>query len=158
MDLLEKWMQEDQLQDPDNIDALLEAADLTRQLINDRDYSGINKIISYTIDHDYYECFSWIMDLMQEEFEKTKEYDLDDFYCDIGRSIEDYDEFAGRLKVDFKAQDHDVEKVYDEHGEAESFFNKSIYTTGYKNIYLATSENFDTKDNDYIEYRLLFRR
>ena len=115
MDLLEKWMQENQLQDPDNIDALLEAADLTRQLINDRDYEGINKIISYTIDHDYYECFSWIMDLMQEEFEKTKEYELDDFFCDIGRSIADYDEFAGRLKVDFNAQDHDVEKVYDEH-------------------------------------------
>ena len=158
MDLLEKWMQNDQLQDPDNIDALLEAADFTRQLINDRDYEGINKIISYTIDHDYYECFSWIMDLMQEEFEKTKEYALDDFYCDIGRSIEDYDEFAGRLKVDFNVQDHDVEKVYDEHGEAESFFNKSVYTTGYKNIFLVTSENFDTKDNDYIEYRLLFRR
>ena len=158
MDLLEKWMQNDQLQDPDNIDALLEAADLTRQLINDRDYSGINKIIIYTVDHDYYECFSWVMDLMQEEFEKTTEYHLDDFFCDIGRSIADYDEFAGRLKVDFNVQDHDVEKVYDEHGEAESFFNKSIYTTGYKNIYLVTSENFDTKDNDYIEYRLLFRR
>ena len=69
MDLLEKWMQNDQLQDPDNIDALLEAADLTRQFIMDRDYEGINK-----------------------------------------------------------------------------------------NIYLVTSENFDTKDNDYIEYRLLFRR
>ena len=52
MDLLEKWMQKDQLEDPDNIDALLEAADLTRQLINDRNYEGINKIISYTIDHD----------------------------------------------------------------------------------------------------------
>ena len=158
MDFLEKWMRDNQLQDPDNIDALLEAADLTRQLINDRDNEGINKIISYTIDHDYYECFSWIMDLMQEEFEKTKEYDLDDFCCDIGRSIANYDEFASRLKVDFNVQDHDVEKVYDEHGEAEAFFNKSIYTTGYKNIYLVTSENFDTKDNDYIEYRLLFRR
>ena len=158
MDLLEKWMQENQLQDPDNIDALLETADLTRQLINDRDYEGINKIIIYTVDHDYYECFSWVMDLMQEEFEKTKEYALDDFYCGIGRSIANYDEFAGRLKVDFNVQDHDVEKVYDEHGEAESFFNKSIYTTGYKNIFLVTSENFDTKDNDYIEYRLLFRR
>ena len=158
MNLPENWMQNDQLQDPDNIDALLEAADLARQLIQVGDHEGINKIISYTIEHDYYECFSWIMDLMQEEFEKTGDHALDDFYCDLGRSIADYDEFAGRLKVDLNVQDHEVEKVYDEHGEAEAFFNKSIYTTGYKNIYLVTSENFDTKDNDYIEYRLLFRR
>lgn len=122
MNLPENWMQNNQLQDPDNIDALLEAADLARQLIQVGDHA------------------------------------LDDFYCDLGRSIANYDEFAGRLKVDLNVQDHEVEKVYDEHGEAEAFFNKSIYTTGYKNIYLVTSENFDTKDNDYIEYRLLFRR
>ena len=106
MDLLEKWIQDNQLQDPDDIDALLEAADLTRQLIQDRNYSGISRMIRYTVDHDYFECFTWVLDLLQEEFEKTKEYDLDDFYCGIGRSI----------------------------------------------------ANFDTKDNDYIEYRLLFRR
>lgn len=158
MDLLEKWIQDNQLQDPDDIDALLEAADLTRQLIQDRNYSGISRMIRYTVDHDYFECFTWILDLLQEEFEKTKEYDLDDFYCGIGRSIANYDEFAGRLQVDLNAQENEVEKVYDEHGEAESFFNKFTYRTGYRNIFLVTAENFDTKDNDYIEYRLLFRR
>ena len=40
---------------------LLEAANLVRQLIRDRDYEGINKIINYTIESDYFECFSWIM-------------------------------------------------------------------------------------------------
>ena len=158
MDLLEKWIQDNQLQDPDDIDALLEAADLTRQLIQDRNYSGISRMIRYTVDHDYFECFTWVLDLLQEEFEKTKEYDLDDFYCGIGRSIANYDEFAGRLQVDLNAQENEVEKVYDEHGEAESFFNKFTYRTGYRNIFLVTAENFDTKDNDYIEYRLLFRR
>ena len=158
MDLLEKWIQNNQLQDPDNMDALLEAADLVRQLIRDSDYEGINKIINYTIESDYFECFSWIMDLLQEEFENTKEFDLDDFYCDIGKSIVNYDVFAARLQVDLNVQEHEVEKVYDEHGEVESFFNKYTYMTGYKNIYLVSSENFDTKDNDYIQYRLLFRR
>ena len=158
MDLLGKWIQGNQLQDPDNIDALLEAADLTRQLIQDRDYESIGKMISYTIDHDYFECFTWILDLLQEEFEKTRELVLDDFYCDIGRSIANYDEFAGRLQVDLNAKENEVRKVYDEHGEAESFFNMFTYRTGYRNIFLVTAENFDTKDNDYIEYRLLFRR
>jgi len=158
MDLLEKWIQDNQLQDPDNIDALLEAADLTRQLVQDRNYEGISKMISYTIDHDYYECFTWILDLLQEEFEKTAGYDLDDFSCGIGRSIANYDEFADRLQVDHNAQENEVEKVYDEHGEAESFFNKFTYRTGYRNVFLVTAENFDTKDNDYIEYSLLFRR
>ena len=110
MDLLEKWIQDNQLQDPDNIDALLEAADLTRQLVQDRNYEGISKMISYTIDHDYYECFTWILDLLQEEFEKTREFDLEDFSCGIGRSIANYDEFAGRLQVDHNAQDHEVER------------------------------------------------
>ena len=158
MDLLEKWIQDNHLQVPDNIDALLEAADLTRQLVQDRNYEGISKMISYTIDHDYYECFTWILDLLQEEFEKTREFDLEDFSCGIGRSIANYDEFADRLQVDHNAQENEVEKVYDEHGEAESFFNKFTYRTGYRNIFLVTAENFDTKDNDYIEYRLLFRR
>lgn len=103
-------------------------------------------------------CFRISESSKEEEFEKTKEYDLDDFYCGIGRSIANYDEFAGRLQVDLNAQENEVEKVYDEHGEAESFFNKFTYRTGYRNIFLVTAENFDTKDNDYIEYRLLFRR
>ena len=119
MDLLEKWIQNNQLQDPDNMDALLEAADLVRQLIRDRDHAGINKIINYTIENDYFECFTWILDLLQEEFEKTAGYDLDDFSCGIGRSIANYDEFADRLQVDHNAQENEVEKVYDEHGEAE---------------------------------------
>ena len=157
MDLLEKWIQNNQLQEPD-FDALLDAADLTRQFIQAGNYEGINKIIGCTIEKGYYECLSWIMDLLQEEFEKTTDCSLDDFHCEIGKSIRNYDEFASRLQVDFKVQKHDVEKVYDEHGEVESFFNNFTYKTGYKNIYLVSSENFDTKDNDYIQYRLLFCR
>ena len=40
MDILEKWIQENRLQDHEDIDALLEAADMTRQLIQDKNYEG----------------------------------------------------------------------------------------------------------------------
>ena len=158
MDILEKWIQENRLQDHEDIDALLEAADMTRQLIQDKNYEGIKTIIIYTIENDYFECFSWIMDLLQEEFEKSNDYYLDDFVCEIGKSITNYDAFTDLLQVDFNVQSHAVEKVYDEHGEAEAFFNNFTYNTKYSNIFLGSSENFDTKDNDYIQYRLLFQR
>ena len=156
--MFEKWIQDKLMQDPDDIDALLEAADLTRQLIHDRDYDGISTMIRCTVENSLYECFSWITDLLQEEFEKPEGSDLADFICDIGRSVPDFDEFAERLQLDFRVQKHDVEKVYDEHGEAEAFFNNFTYRTKYKNIDLVTSENFDTKDNDYIQYKLKFGR
>ena len=80
------------------------------------------------------------------------------FTCNIGRSIPDYDEFSNRLQVEFTVQKNDVESVYDEHGEVESFFNTFTYRTKYENICLISSENFDTKDNDYIQYKLMFSR
>ena len=158
MDMIESWMQNYPLQDPEDMDALLEAADLTRQLIKNRNYSGLNTLIAYTIENGLYECFSWVMSLLQEEFEKEAEYDLDDFVCDIGRSIANYDEFVERLQVDFNSQKPELEKVYDEHGEVDSFFNNFTYRTRYENIYLLTSENFDTRDNDFIQYKLRFSR
>ena len=158
MDMLEKLMQGYPLQDPDNLDALLEAADITRQLIHDKDYTGINSIIIYTIENGLYECFSWVMALLQEEFEKAVGFYLEGFVCDLGKSIANYDEFINRLQVDFNSPRQDFEKVYDEHGEVESFFNNFTYKTRYENIYLLSSENFDTKDNDYIQYKLKFSR
>ena len=145
-------------EDPDDIDFLLEIADLTRQLITDRRYEDINALINCTIRKGYNEAFSWIMELLQEEFEKKENFDLDGFSCNIGSSVANFDEFADRLQIDFKALEHNVEKVLDEHGEEQSFFNNFIYRTRYGSIFLISSENFDTKDNDYIRYSLLFRR
>ena len=45
----------------------------------------------------------------------------------------------------------------DHDGEVQSFFNILTYKTAYPNIFLTTEENFDTKDNDFIRYRLLFK-
>lgn len=158
MGMIESWMQNYPLQDPDDIDALLEASDVTRQLIHDKNYEGISAVIIFTIENGLYECLSWVMSLLQEEFEKETEYDLEGFVCDIGRSIASYDEFVKTLQVDFNSQKQEIEKVYDEHGEVESFFNNFTYRTRYENICLLTSENFDTRDNDYIQYKLRFSR
>ena len=92
MDMIESWMQNYLLQDPEDMDALLEAADLTRQLIKNRNYPDLNTLIAYTIENGLYECFSWVMSLLQEEFEKEAEYDLDDFVCLLG-----HPHWTGRL-------------------------------------------------------------
>ena len=82
---------------------------------------------------------------------------MKNFSCFIGKSIANYDKFIRRLQVDLKAIDNDTETVVDHNGEVQSFFNILIYKTAYMNIFLATEENFDTKDNDFIRYNLLFK-
>ena len=158
MNALDNWIENNHLNDPDDIDALLDTAVLVRQFIHDRNYTGINTIIIYTIENSLYEAFSWIMALLQEEYEKTTDYCLDAFECILGGSIADYDEFSDRLQVDFNVSKAEVVSMYDEHGEVESFFNNFTYETRYDHICLVSSENFDTKDNDFIQYKLLFRR
>ena len=156
--ILEEFIQNNNPQDSDDIDFLLEVADLARQLINEKKYSAISTLINYTIEKDYFEAFSWVLEILQEEYRKAEGANLKDFECNIGRSIKNYDEFARRLEVDFNVIKRDVEKEYDEYGEEKAFFNICTYKTKYENIYLITSENFDTKDNDFIHYTLLFSK
>ena len=92
------------------------------------------------------------------EFEKDEDSWLKDFTCFIGKSITNYNEFIERLNVDFNVTNNDVETTLDNNGEVQSFFNIFTYNTIYKNIFLVTAENFDTKDNDFIQYKLLFKR
>ncbi len=155
MTLLEDFLHNNNLQDPEDIEALLDCASLMRQLVDKEEYSAINRVINYLIRNCYYEAFLWTIGILQEEFEK-EDCTLEDFYCDIGRRITNYDEFVDRLNVDFNVLKNYIEKVFDNNGEVESFFNVSVYKTDFKNVYLVSSENFDTKDNDYIQYRLLF--
>ncbi|MBR2672046.1 MAG: hypothetical protein IKE27_07580 [Oscillospiraceae bacterium] len=155
-DALEKWIRDNSLRDAEDIDALLEAAEVARQLIFMKDCEGIGTMISYTVENGLFEGFSWIMSLLQDEFDKGGECVLHDFSCDLGRSIKDYDELLRRLEVDLNAQKNDVEFMYDVHGEVDSFFNNVTYRTGYSHIYLVSSENYDAKDNDFVQYRLLF--
>ena len=158
MNALDEFYRNNGLNDPDDIDALLEAAELTRQMIADCLDSEISRLINYTIEKGYFEAFSWIMAILQEEFEKPDGTGMKDFSCDLGRSIPHYNDFTQRLQVDFNVIDNDVEKTYDDHGEVQSFFNIFKYKTVYKNIFLVTEENFDLKDNDFIRYKLSFTR
>lgn len=54
---------------------------------------------------------------------------------------------------------NDIKKVNnDEYNEVNSFYNIQTYETKYRNIFLVSSENFDNKDEDFIEYKLLFSK
>ena len=143
------------LHNGDDMDALLEFADLLRQSAAKADYPQITHLINHTIINNYSEAFSWAMAILQEELLK-KDSILKDFHCDIGGCIANYDEFINSLQVDFNSLKNHIEKVYDKNGEVEAFFNVMVYKTIYDNIFLISSENFDTRDNDYINYKLSF--
>lgn len=54
---------------------------------------------------------------------------------------------------------NDIKKVNnDEYNEVNSFYNIQTYETKYRNIFFISSENFDNKDEDFIEYKLLFSK
>ncbi len=154
MNSLENFLQNNNLQDADDIDSLLELAEMVREFFAAEHFSNLCTIINHTIEPSYYEAFSWCMSILQEELEQTDSEKT--FECIIGKSIPDYDEFAKRLEIDFNVSENGVETVYDQNGEVESFFNILIYKPGYKNIRLVSAENFDVKDNDYSQYKLIF--
>lgn len=155
MDALERYFHNNNLQDEEDIDALLEYAGLVRQLTDSKQYNDINRAINYTVENSYYQAFLWTLGILQEEFEKGNCH-LEDFDCMLGRRIPNYDSFVENLQVDFNILKNDMVKVYDTNGEVESFFNVFVYRTCFENVYLVSSENFDTKDNDYIQYKLSF--
>jgi len=65
MDVLDAFLQNNHLQDVENIDSLLELSSLMRQQIAQQQYFQINRVICYTIEHSYYEAFSWCMGSFQ---------------------------------------------------------------------------------------------
>ncbi len=157
MTMIETFLQDHDSQNFEDLDLLIELASLVRELIADALYPDINRIIGYTVEHGHYEAFSWCMGLLQEAFDQ-EDGALNTFECILGRSIPNYDEFTGNLQVDFTQPRNDLETVCDQSGEVTSFFNILIYHTGYRHVYFVSSENFDTKDNDYVQYKLLFSR
>ena len=157
MEMIDNFLNNNNLQDADDIEALIELATIVRTLISNNNQAEIKTILQYTMENGYYEAFTWCMGLLQEELE-NKESILQNFDFIIGKSIPHYDEFMERLQVDFHALNNGLETVCDNNGEVESFFNILVYKTAYKNIYLVSSENFDTKDNDYVQYKLSFTK
>ena len=155
MEMIENFINSNNLHNTEDIDSLIELAGLVRTLINENQQAEINRVLQYTMENGFYEAFTWCMGLLQEALE-NKECALQNFEFVIGKSIHNYDAFIELLQVDFHALDNGVETVYDNNGDVESFFNILKYKTGYKNIHLISLENFDTKDHDYVEYKLLF--
>ncbi len=157
MDKLIKLLQENNIHNFEEMDSLLELTSLIRRLLVCGQYSDISDIINYILRCDYCEALSWIMETLQEEFAKAN-CKLEDFECNLGLSIPNYDEFMHILRIDMKPIKEEIEKVLDDNGEAQSFFNILIYKTRYDNVYLISSENFDTKDYDYIQYKILVKK
>ena len=157
MDDVLKLLQNNHIYDLEDFDSLLELASLMRNLIDSVQYSAVNDIIIYSIKQEHYEALSWIIGILQEEFEKVDSH-LEDFECCLGHSIPNYDELMQLLQVDMDPVKYEIRKVLDENGEAQAFFNIYTYKTSYDNIFLISSENFDTRDNDYIQYKLAVRK
>ena len=137
---VEELIHENNLSDPGDLDALLELAEITRRAIRAGRCADIELLINYAIRNDRYEAFSWVMAVLQEEFEKKDRRSLKDFTCLIGGSIVNYDEFIRRLRVDLKAFENDARAVTDRNGEVQSFFHIFTYKTAYRNVFLITEE------------------
>ncbi len=136
------------LEKPDELDTLLEFAELVRNAVREERYSDVSNLICYTVAHSHYEAFYWAMGILDELV-------LMDYECILGKLIADYSEFIRRLGVDLNAFENDVLPIRDENGEIQSFLNIIRYKTAFDHIDLVTSENFDAKDNDYIQYMLV---
>lgn len=155
MNRIEQFLQNNNLVDADDIDSLIEMATLLREMIDNHQCDSISELVRYTLESCYHEAFSWCMGILQENLEKEK-CPFPNFECNIGKSISNFDAFIECLQVDLKAYNNRLETVYDKNGEVESFYNIFTYVTAYKNIFLVSSENFDTKDNDFVQYKLVF--
>ena len=71
MEMIETFLEKNPLQDAEDIDSLLELADLVRTLIDANQTAGIIRLLQYTMEHRCYDAFSWCMGLLQEELEKV---------------------------------------------------------------------------------------
>ena len=140
--------------DPESLEFLLDFSELLREALAEKRFEDAAACIRYTVNHSCHEAFYWAIGTLEETWSQAVDA-LPDFECVLGKSIPDYNEFISRLQVELNAFENDVEPVRDEHGEIQSFYNIISYRTGFPHIRLVTSENFDTRDNDFIEYRLI---
>lgn len=155
MDLSEQIKKDLPLEDPEDMDTLLEFADLVRSALEKRRFEDFGVLIRYTVSHGYHEALYWALGIAQEHRESMA--GGPEILCTIGKLIPDYSGFISRLGVNLNAFSNDVEPIRDENGEIQSFYNIIRYETCFSRIALVTSENFDAKDNDFIEYRLIIR-
>ena len=138
--------------DPRDLDFLLEYAELIRSALREKRLTDAEALIRYTVSMGYDEAFYWALGILEESCAQGSAIE-----CAIGKYIPEFDRFIDRLEVDLKAAENEVLPIRDENGEIQSFYNIIRYQTAFPGITLVTSENFDARDNDFIEYRLVVR-
>ena len=153
MELHERILMDLPLEDAEDLDVLLEFADLVRDALAQGRFPDLAAYVRYTVLRGYHEALSWALELLQEYRDRTA--GGMELVCVLGQLIPDYNGFISRLGVDLNAFSNDVEPIRDENGEIQSFYNIIRYQTAFPGITLVTSENFDARDNDFIEYRLV---
>jgi len=154
---LEEFLGNNNINNQEDIEALCNLADYTRDLITHEEYNNIGELVKYILDNGLYEAFGWMVSTVQEEYDKKQNgKKINDFSINLGKSIKDYDKFMKILEVEDKACESTVKSIKDINGEVDAFFNIQIRKTGKKNMYLTSAENFDVRDNDFILYKLLF--
>ena len=154
MELLRRLLQNSPVDDPEDMDFLLDFSELLRDTLHESRFEDAAALVRCTIVNGWHEAFYWALGILEEVWDRSGGC-LSDFECVIGKSIPDYDAFISRLGADLNAFGNDVLPMRDENGEIQSFYNIISYKTAFPHIRLVTSENFDTRDNDFIEYRLL---
>lgn len=157
MEQVERFLQSSDLRDPEDLDALLALAELVRTLIAENRQEALGRMIGHILEQGCGEAFSWCLDLLQEALEQPEGMPAP-FEIPLGGAIPDFDGFLARLGADLRPCGLDTETILDTHGQVESFYNILIYKTAYPNILLVSAENFDTKDNDFIQYKLVCKR
>ena len=151
MEEIEEFLKDKNLTNIECIDDFLELSDYTRNLVLKKEYEKLSKLINYIVENGFFEALSWVISIIEENCNE-------DLLCNFGNKINNYDKFVNALKVEVDPYISTIKKITEKYGEVESFFNILIYKTKYNGIFLISMENFDTKDNDFIQYKLLFTK
>lgn len=155
MQKVSEFLKNKDFSNPDDIDAFLELADYVRELMDEGKYDELGELVKQILEGKYFEAFVWISSILQEKRDNDKN-GVKDFTCDLGKSIDDYDAFTTALEIGSEPYATGIKTITDKEGEIKSFYNIAILKTGHPGTYLCTMENFDTRDNDFILYKLLF--
>ena len=142
------------VEDPEDMDFLLEFAEDLRGFIQNLHLKEAEALVRYTVVNGYAEAVYWALGILEECWSRASGA-LPAFECVLGRHIPEFDSMISRLEVDLKAAENDVVPIRDENGEIQSFYNILTYQSWFSHIRLVSSEIFDAKDNDFIEYRLI---
>lgn len=136
-----------------SIEELLNLTQNIREYLKNEQLSKVKEKIQVAIEESNYEAFHWIVATIEEQYDNKN---LNQEICIIlGNQIRNYNLFIENIEIK-QIADPIIQIVSDKNKEVESFFHILIRSTKYKYLYLVSKEKYDLKDNDAIEYVLLF--